>query len=194
MVLGQNQGLDNPHKWELCDFRCLIQPVESVWCQLQPVSLMSHLEVIKACLFTASNVLDWFCKPGDNKRKEEGVQDGKCVSDSPNVIIWRTCIYARRLSRGGRLWSRTVWRSSACEPSVLFGTGQCPQNSALCTAFPPLQGKKKDNRISVKPPRFSLYSWYGIRFTGANTLLFLFPTIIAKVRNIIILYSLLQVL
>lgn len=28
-----------PHKWELCDFRCLIQPAASVWCQLLPVFL-----------------------------------------------------------------------------------------------------------------------------------------------------------
>lgn len=159
---------------------------------------MSHLEGLKAYLFTASNLLDSFCSPRDNKRrKQESVQRMKCITVClfffHNECHWRTCISARSLSREGKLWSQTVWHSLVCEPSVLFGTGQCLQNTVLCKACLPLQ-EKKVTENSEQQSRFSLHSQHGICFAVAHTLLFLFPTIIAKVRNIIILYRSLQVL
>lgn len=98
-----------------------------------------------------------------------------------------------------KLWSQTVWRSLVCEPSVLFGTDQCLQNSELCRACPPLE------KINIAICFYSFNStwWWknhwpmlhllkmnkwAILFPGKHTLLFLLPAIVAKVWNVIILH------
>lgn len=130
------------------------------------VFLVSHRPspVVKAHLFTANNPLCWFWKRGKIKWMNDTKHTGshwkmcKCETER-NVLLRELAFYFEiGINRVMKLWSQTVWHSLVCEPSVLFGTDQCLQNSELCIACLPL--KKTTERIHHKMVLLIFPKWW----------------------------------